>query len=280
MTQTSKLTPKLGCQTFTWEMLGAGFAGGPDDLLNAISAAGYKGIEITDKMIGHYRNDPAAFADALAARGLTLVSYAVGSDTGYCEADRIAEDIAQIAETARFVAQFPGALISMGSATVMSPGARTDKYDAAAAVYNGSFAAASAQGVVLAVHPSSHHNTLIYDQADYAAIFDRLDPAVGWVPDTGHILRGGQTLADAMTRWRDRIRYVHLKDVDAKGDWAMLGDGVVDTAQVARLAAAAPGFNGWLVLEEESDEAGRDPAAAVARNFHTLRAALGAEDRA
>ncbi|RWF11433.1 MAG: sugar phosphate isomerase/epimerase, partial [Mesorhizobium sp.] len=23
---------KVGCQTFTWEMLGGGFAGGPDDL--------------------------------------------------------------------------------------------------------------------------------------------------------------------------------------------------------------------------------------------------------
>lgn len=267
---------KLGCQTFTWEMLGDGFAGGPDDLLRAISDAGYTGIEITDKMIGHYIDDAPGFAAALDRASLTLVSYAVGSPSGYCEADAVASDVEQIRRTAGFVARFPGALISMGSATVMSPGERAGKHDIAARVYGESCAAAAAEGVTLAMHPSSHTNTLIHDESDYAAIFDRMDPAVGWVPDTGHILRGGQSVGAAMTRWLDRIRYVHLKDVDAAGDWAMLGAGVVDVAEVARIAATAPKFNGWLVLEEESEAAGRDPSAAVARNFTTLQQALGA----
>ncbi|HBM61999.1 MAG TPA: myo-inositol catabolism protein [Citreicella sp.] len=268
---------RLGCQTFTWEMLGAGWTGGPDDLLAAIAAAGYTGIEITDKMIGHYIDDPAGFAAALDRAGLTLVAYATASASGYCEASQVAADVARMRETARFVARFPGALISMGSATVMSPGPRAAKHDIAAQVYDACFEAAAAEGVALAVHPSSHHDTLIFDEADYAALFDRMDPRVGWVPDTGHILRGGQSVAAAMTRWRDRIRYVHLKDVDAAGDWAMLGQGVVNVAEVARLAARAPRFTGWLVLEEESDRAGRDPAAAVATNHRVLRRMLAAE---
>ena len=267
---------KLGCQTFTWEMLGQGWTGGPDDLLKAISDAGYTGIEITDKMIGHYINDAPAFARALEASGLILVSYAVASPSGYCEADAVESDVEQIRRTAGFVAQFPGALISMGSATVMSPGAREAKYDIAARVYSESHAAALAEGVEVAVHPSSHTDTLIYDEADYAAIFERMDPAVGWVPDTGHILRGGQSVADAMIRWKERTRYVHLKDVDKAGDWAMLGAGVVDVAEVGRIAAASPRFNGWLVLEEESETAGRDPSGAVAANFKTLSEALAA----
>jgi hypothetical protein len=31
---------RVGCQTFTWEMLGDRFAGGPDDLLEAIAGFG------------------------------------------------------------------------------------------------------------------------------------------------------------------------------------------------------------------------------------------------
>ena len=268
---------KLGCQTFTWEMLGDDWKGGPDDLLKAISDAGYTGIEITDRMIGHYIDDAPAFARALEASGLVLVSYAVASPSGYCEAEAVQSDVEQIRRTAGFVARFPGALISMGSATVMSPGPRAARYDIAARVYSESHAAARAEGVEVAVHPSSHTDTLIYDEADYAAIFERMDPEVGWVPDTGHILRGGQSVADAMTRWHDRIRYVHLKDVDRGGDWAMLGRGVVDVSEVGRIAASAPRFNGWLVLEEESEAAGRDPAGAVAANFKTLREALSAD---
>ena len=267
---------KLGCQTFTWEMLGDSWQGGPDDLLRAISDAGYTGIEITDRMIGHYIDDAPAFARALETSGLVLVSYAVASPSGYCEADAVQSDVEQIRRTAGFVARFPGALISMGSATVMSPGPcrrMAFAVDPRGDVVPGR---ARAEGVEVAVHPSSHTDTLIYDEADYAAIFERMDPEVGWVPDTGHILRGGQSVADAMTRWHERIRYVHLKDVDRGGDWAMLGRGVVDVSEVGRIAASAPRFNGWLVLEEESEAAGRDPAGAVAANFKTLREALSA----
>ena len=45
---------KVGCQTFTWEMLGDAWRGGPDDLVAAIAGGGYTGIEITDTMIGSY----------------------------------------------------------------------------------------------------------------------------------------------------------------------------------------------------------------------------------
>ena len=122
------------------------------------------------------------------------------------------------------------------------------------------------------MHPSSHHDTLLFDRADYDRIFALLDPAlVGWVPDTGHILRGHADILDTLRTYRDRIRYLHLKDVDASGAWAMLGEGVCDTPAVIEIVRAAPRFTGWLVLEEESDAAAADPGAAVRRNRETMR---------
>ena len=56
---------KIGCQTYTWEMLGDAWRGDADDLLRAIAAGGYAGIEITDAMIGRYAGDAAAFSDAV-----------------------------------------------------------------------------------------------------------------------------------------------------------------------------------------------------------------------
>ena len=73
-------------------------------------------------------------------------------------------------------------------------------------------------GVDIAVHPSSHHNTLLFDRADYNRIFSLIDKnLVGWVPDTGHILRGHEDILDTLRTYQDRIRYLHLKDVDANG---------------------------------------------------------------
>lgn len=262
---------KFGCQTFTWEMLGPKWSGGPDDLVQAIAAAGYSGIEITNVMIGTYADRPADFARRLTNVGLTLVALAFGTDSGFCEPSQLSADLEQARRWVDFAAHFPGALVSMGSATVVSSGNRSDKFTVAAQVYNRAAAIGRAAGVSVAVHPSSHHNTLLFTRADYDAIFALLDPQVGWVPDTGHILRGGQDMADTLAAFGDRIRYVHLKDVDALGKWAMLGAGICDVHAVLATVGAAPNFNGWVVVEEESDTAATDPSAAVAINLASLR---------
>ena len=263
---------KVGCQTFTWEMLGGAWTGTPDHLLAAISAGGYSGIEITDTMIGHYAAKPGEFAKALTDSGLQLVSFAFGSKSGFTVAEAINDDLATTQRWIDYAAQFPGALVSIGSATVVSEGPRDDKFAVAAEFYNRAGALGKASGVDVAVHPSSHHNTLLFDRADYDRIFGLLDPSlVGWVPDTGHILRGHEDILDTMRTYQDRIRYLHLKDVDANDRWAMLGKGVLDTPAVIDLVAKAPRFNGWLVLEEESETAGANPAAAVKANRETMR---------
>lgn len=253
-------------------MLGEDWQGGPLDLMSAIAYAGYSGIEITDTMIGTYADQPSAFRSVLEDAGLTLVSFAFGSDGGFTEAATLEADVEATRRWADFAAHFPGAMISLGSATVMSPGPKNDKFAVAADVYNRALDVGKAVGVDVAVHPSSHENTLLFDRADYDAIFERLEPQVGWVPDTGHILRGGQDVLDTMTAYSERTRYVHLKDVDQSGKWAMLGDGICNTKAVVALAQQAPNFNGWLVVEEESDAAARAPSRAVAENYNTLLA--------
>lgn len=262
---------QIGCQTFTWEMLGRDWGGSPDDLVRAIADGGYAGIEITDTMIGHYALKPTDFARTLTDAGLTLVSFAFGSASGFTVAEKIASDLDTARRWVDFAANFPGAMVSMGSATVVSDGPRDEKFSIAAECYNRATEIGQSTGVTVAVHPSSHHNTLLFTRDDYDRLFALLDPQVGWVPDTGHILRGGQQIGDTLAAHRDRIRYVHLKDVDAGGIWAMLGEGVCDVPAVISAVRDAPKFIGWIVVEEESDHAGTDPAAAVRTNRETLR---------
>jgi inosose dehydratase len=263
---------KAGCQTYTWEMLGKNWTGGPDDLLVAIADGGYAGIEITDTMIGSYANKPSDFAAALEDKRLTLVAFAMASKSGFTIKDEISKDLDTARRWINFVAMFPGALISLGSATVTSDGPRADKFGIAAEFYNKAGELGKAAGVEIAVHPSSHHNTLLFDRADYDRIFSLLDKdLVGWVPDTGHILRGHADMTDTLRTYRDRIRYLHLKDVDAAGQWTMLGEGICDIQAVIDICTAAPRFNNWLVLEEESAAAAADPAWAIKTNRETMR---------
>src|SRR5688572_6103031 len=68
--------PPLGCQTYTWEMLGPAWTGTTLDILDAIAAAGYAGLELTLRMAGEFRDDPAGLRAACAERGLTLTTLA------------------------------------------------------------------------------------------------------------------------------------------------------------------------------------------------------------
>lgn len=262
----------IACQTFTWEMLGDAWKGSADDLLEAITKGGYAGIEITDTMIGQYADRPVEFAAKLQACGLKLVSFAFGSKSGFTVRDEIANDLKTTERWIGFAAQFPGALVSIGSATIVSEGPRNDKFAIAAEFYNMAGDLGRQAGVDVAVHPSSHHNTLLFNRSDYDQMFARLDPAlVGWVPDTGHILRGHMDIFDTLRSYQDRIRYLHLKDVDGDGRWAILGKGICDVPAVVGIVRGAPRFNGWLVLEEESAVAAADPSAAAKVNRETMR---------
>jgi sugar phosphate isomerase/epimerase len=113
----------------------------------------------------------------------------------------------------------------MGTATVMSPVTRKAKSDAAAQIYNRANKIGRPAGETEAVHPLSHHDTLLLTRTDHDALFARLDPELNWIPDAGHVLRGGQVMVDTLTAFRGRIRQVHLKELNAR-DWGMLVAGV------------------------------------------------------
>ena len=255
---------KFGCQTFTWEMLGDAWSGGPDDLVAAIADGGYAGIEITDRMIGSFAGRPADFARRLEEAGLALVAFAMGSEGGFTEPGQAEADLEATRRWVEFAARFPGAVVSMGSATVMSEGARAESSrspprSTTARRRSGGWQASPSRCILrrTTTRCSSAGRTTTGSSR-------LLEPQVGWVPDTGHILRGRQAIGETLAAHRDRIRYVHLKDVDAQGTWAMLGEGACDVPAVISAVRQAPRFNGWIVVEEESEVAASDPAAAVA----------------
>ncbi|MGH3144250.1 MAG: sugar phosphate isomerase/epimerase family protein, partial [Rubrobacter sp.] len=70
-------------------------------------------------------------------------------------------------------------------------------------------------------------------------------------------------------RVRDRIVHVHLKDVDAEGNWTEMGSGTIDYAGQFR-ALAQDGYEGILSLETHygvpnggTEQATRESLAAI-----------------
>jgi len=262
---------KIGCQTYTWEMLGDQWGGTPDDILEAAVAAGYQGVEFAVPMIGEYYGRPQAFSDALAARGLEFAAFAYGSQHGFTDPAHWDEETAQAERALRFAAHFPRPMLCLGGAASPS----RDDYDAklahACRFYSEVARRGADMGVTVCVHPHSHHGSLLESADEYARLLEATaDSGLAFNPDTGHIVRGGQDLLTCIRTHLDRIRHVHVKDVTAEGQWAPMGRGICDFPDLFGVLQDKE-YDGWIVAEEESELAWEDPAKAIGLNRAHIR---------
>ncbi len=147
----------------------------------------------------------------------------------------------------------------------------------------------SAAGARFAFHP--HAGTFVETPAEVARLVASTDPAL--VPlclDVGHYLVGGGDPVDALRRYGSRVTHVHLKDVDGAVLAALrdgrlggfddavrarlfteLGAGVLDVDGVID-ALDARGYDGWLMVEQDSCWGPPSESAAIGRRV--LAAAL------
>lgn len=263
---------KVGCQTYTWEMLGPDWNGSVDGMLDAVAGAGYAGIEITNSMIRDYAGKPDAFAAALARRGLELSAFAYASPAGLTDPSARARELAEAEEAMRFVARFPGVILALGGAHAADRDDLDRKFETAASFYNHVGRLGKRAGVPVAFHPHSHHGSIFESRAEYSRIMALTDAdVVGWNPDTGHIVRGGQDLLDTIRAFGARIVHVHLKDVDQSHQWQPLGKGSCDIPAVLRLLEQDLDYRGWIVGEEKSADARIDQLAAIRGNRSYLK---------
>lgn len=123
------------------------------------------------------------------------------------------------------------------------------------------------QGVRSCFH--NHVGTVIETEDEIERLLALSDPELVFLgPDTGHLAWGGVDPVEFCRRHRDRIRTMHLKDIDEdvrsrgcaegwdygtfsdNGIFAELGEGGVDFPALFSLLDDG-GFDGWLVVETD-----------------------------
>ncbi len=127
-------------------------------------------------------------------------------------------------------------------------------------------------GLEQVLHP--HVGTLVETADDVQRVLD--NSGVGWCLDTGHLLIGGFDPVQFATKNADRVRHVHLKDVNLAvaerlnagelslmeavfaGLFVNLGQGDANIADVLA-AVQDSGFDEWYVLEQDCSIVGEAP---------------------
>jgi inosose dehydratase len=264
------------------------------DLLAECAAAGYRGIELGP--VGYMPEEPAALADALAEHELELVGGVVFRP--FHDPDQW-DDVLDAATRSCRVLAAHGArhlvIIDSISPRRAPTAGRPDEAEQMDPVEWAAFRerivhtarlATDEFGLTASIHP--HAGGFVDFRPEVERLLDEVDESIlGLCLDTGHFAYAGGDPATFMAAHRDRLCYVHFKDVDpavkadviahrtgfyeacGQGIFCHLGDGEVDFASVRDLLVDS-GYDGWCTVEQDRDPTGPTSAlhdATVNREF-------------
>jgi inosose dehydratase len=267
----------------------------PMTVLDEIARIGYEGTQL-----GVGFPDGAALRDALDARGLRLAEVYAAIPTTVDGPRAGALDV--VLDRLRLLDDGRGDVLCVavdgspdrdrwaGRADAPATPVLTEAgWDALIDLLHEVADAAVGRGHPLVFHP--HAATFVETPGEVDRLMSSSDPArIGLCLDVGHHIVGGGDPVATIAAFGDRVRHLHLKDVDAavlgalrtgeyeglgqsvrEGLFTELGAGILDLDGALRLLAERD-YAGWLIVEQDWGWGPPSESAAIGRRV--LAAAL------
>ena len=234
-------------------------------VLEEIAAAGYQGTELGP--FGYYPTDPQQLRATLARHALTLTSAFV--PLRWFQPQRLPADIDELMTVAHLLAALdcPFVVIADGMAQPGESSPDDAAWKAAAGAMEEVARCLQRLGLQTVVHlEAGSHLATPEDQDRLCGLTD--PELIGICLDTGHYAYSYGRPREAVRQYGRRIRYVHLKDVDAavrdrvtrehldfytavrSGVFTPLGEGCAELPAVVSDLLSL-GYQGWLVAEQD-----------------------------
>jgi inosose dehydratase len=235
----------------------------PGDTLAAFgeaAAAGYAGVEVFDGDLAEHAGDLGRVRRALDEHRLALIGVYSGANLVFEEI--LPEELWRVERACEWAAELGAEhLVLGGGAQRVQPPTDAD-YDRMAAGVEEVVRIAERHGLVASFHP--HMGTIVQAPEQIERLFSRT--GVRFCPDTGHLQAGGGDPVELVRTYRDRIAYVHIKDIDAGGMFVPLGQGVLDVAGVMTVLRET-GFDGWVTVETDGWDGDPSEGARISRAY-------------
>ncbi|MEA2331441.1 MAG: hypothetical protein QOH58_1579 [Thermoleophilaceae bacterium] len=236
------------------------------DTVGRIGRSGWEGVELFDGNLLEFESEPEALRAALTEHELELVG--VYSGANFVFGDILGEELWRIRRAAELGLRFGAEHLVVGGGAQRTVPPEDADYDRLAAGLDEVVRIAEASGLTATYHP--HLSTIVERPDQVDRVFERT--GIGFCPDLGHLAAAGGDPVDLVTRYAERIPYIHFKDVTADGAFVPLGEGAVDFPGVLAALRGA-GFDGWITVELDGYDG--DPDAAARDNLQYLRTLLG-----
>lgn len=248
---------KFGCHGSTWELDYDKEIDYLDDIMDTVSKAGFKGIDVQVAMLGKYKNHPEKLKEELDKRGIELAALTVPFSW---ENDQETKEEKEHADYfINYLKHFPRAVMNVPSRVGPSRKNLLNRQKQIINCANALGKRAFEHGVVASFHPASPATSYFRTKEDYDVLFDLLDTRyVGYTPDAGHIKAGGMNPVEIVQDNLAIIKHVHFKDCSNAYEWKEMGTGDIDFPTIVQ-NLNDNGYTGWIMVEEETEDVATDP---------------------
>jgi inosose dehydratase len=244
---------QFGYAAITW-------GGNDPQAIKDISELGFRGIQLRSNILPEYGERPQALKELLAQHRLEMVALSSGG-VGI-GAGTEADEIAKHARHAKFVHDVGGRYLQVtDSARAKDRKPTADDFKQLGKVLTEIGKRALDLGIPVGYH--NHMNSLGEAPGEVDQVMDAADSRyIKLELDIAHYQQGGGDPAKAIKKYRDRLLFLHIKDLEspvpaAAGEqprpyrFVELGRGKVDLPAVFA-ALKDVKFRGWAIIELDS----------------------------
>ncbi len=224
--------------------------------LETVAKVGYVGVELA----GYAGASAAEYKKILDDNGLKAISAHVGID-------QVRDSPAQVIDDAKL----------FGFEYVIVPWIGSPYVDSLAGFQQvGQLLAAAAPTFAVAGITLGYHNHAFEfeksegDLNGFDALFAAAGPSVCVEMDTFWVKKGGFEPAEYLKKYTGRTPLIHLKDMDADGNFAPVGAGTIDYLGSLLPAAEAAGVK-YYIVEQDSCQAPLTPLESMKQSFASLK---------
>lgn len=252
-----------------------------EQCIDEMSLAGYKGTELGNK----YPRDPAVLKSALKDHGLQLSS--AWFSTFFTEPDKYESTLSRFMEHLSFMRALGASFINICECGHAIQGTNL----AVLGPYKPEFTQEQWSSLIQGLHAIGriaydynirlvyhyHAGTGVFNENEVDYLMENTSPElISLLLDTGHAAFAGIEPLDLISKYGDRILYVHLKDIRAEvlsrvakeqlnfmdavrsGVFTVPGDGALDFASIIQELKKI-NYSGWMIVEAEQDPAKAPP---------------------
>ncbi len=247
---------KIGCETYTWQMPGEQYKGRLEHIMDICKRAGFDGIEPESSFLKHL-SDPMLMQEALELYNLDLAVLCIVED--WLHSEETEDERVRADQWIDFLKYFPETILLLVQMPQDDRKDLRERQKNCIACVNAIARRAGNRGIICSKHPNSPQGSVFRTAEDYEVLLSGLDrDVIGFCPDVGHIAKGGMNPLAVVKQYRSEVNLIHYKDMFENGEWAPTGEGIIDFTGITNYLIETD-FHGWIIMEDECDEAITDP---------------------